>query len=133
METKFYGAFVLILRVDLHAIDATPARWRGDAGSSPLDRASAATSSPRSAPDTLVDFHTGANVSSLLNSISWAGTSNTSRLNVTKIAAMNVLMMSNINTVRSRPGLLDTVAKARGVKINEVASMHAKRNPAQNS
>jgi len=32
-----------------HAIDATPARWRGDAGSSPLDRA----------PDTLVDFHTG--------------------------------------------------------------------------
>jgi hypothetical protein len=22
-----------------HAIDATPARWRGDAGSSPLDRA----------------------------------------------------------------------------------------------
>ena len=23
-------------RVDLHAIDATPARWRGDAGSSPL-------------------------------------------------------------------------------------------------
>ena len=34
-------------RVDLHAIDATPARWRGDAGSSPLDGASAATSSPR--------------------------------------------------------------------------------------
>ena len=29
----------------VHAIDATPARWRGDAGSSP--------------PDTLVDFHTG--------------------------------------------------------------------------
>ena len=26
-------------RVVLHAIDATPARWRGDAGSSPLDRA----------------------------------------------------------------------------------------------
>jgi len=24
-------------RVDLHAIDATLARWRGDAGSSPLD------------------------------------------------------------------------------------------------
>ena len=24
---------VLNLRVDLHAIDATPARWRGDAGS----------------------------------------------------------------------------------------------------
>ena len=35
-----------------------PARRRGDVGSSPLDRASAATSSP-SAPDTLVDFHTG--------------------------------------------------------------------------
>ena len=37
MEIKFYGAFVLNRRVDLHAIDATPARWRGDAGSSPLD------------------------------------------------------------------------------------------------
>ena len=34
---------VLNRRVDLHAIDATPARWRGDAGSSPLDGASAAT------------------------------------------------------------------------------------------
>ena len=27
---QIYGAFVLNLRVDLHAIDATPARWRGD-------------------------------------------------------------------------------------------------------
>jgi hypothetical protein len=35
---QIYGTFV-----DLHAIDATPARWRGDVG----------------APDTLVDFHTG--------------------------------------------------------------------------
>ena len=34
-------------RVDLHAIDAPPARRRGDVGSSPLDGASAATSSPR--------------------------------------------------------------------------------------
>ena len=58
VEIKFYGAFVLILRVNLHAIDELPARWRGDAGSSPLDGASAATSSPRSAPDTLADFHT---------------------------------------------------------------------------
>ena len=33
--------------VVLHAIDATPARWRGYVGSSPLDGASAATSSPR--------------------------------------------------------------------------------------
>ena len=31
----------------LRAIDATPARWRGDAGSSPLDRASTATSSQK--------------------------------------------------------------------------------------
>ena len=46
-KSKFYGAFVLNRRVVLHAIDATPARWRGDAGSSPLDGASAATSSPR--------------------------------------------------------------------------------------
>jgi hypothetical protein len=27
---QIYGAFVLNRRVDLHAIDATPARWRGD-------------------------------------------------------------------------------------------------------
>ena len=37
VEIKIYGAFVLNQRVVLHAIDATPARWRGDAGSSPLD------------------------------------------------------------------------------------------------
>ena len=46
-KSKFYGAFVLNRRVDLHAIDATPARWRGDAGSSALDSASTDTSSPR--------------------------------------------------------------------------------------
>ena len=46
-KSKFFGAFVLILRVNLHAIDAPPARWRGDAGSSPLDGASTAASSPR--------------------------------------------------------------------------------------
>ena len=34
-------------RVDLHAIDATPARWRGEAGSSPLDRARTAAPSLR--------------------------------------------------------------------------------------
>ena len=44
VEIKIYGAFVLNHRVVLHAIDATPARRRGDAGPSPLDRASAATS-----------------------------------------------------------------------------------------
>ena len=44
---QIYGAFVLNRRVDLHAIDATPARWRGDVGSSPLDGASTAASSPR--------------------------------------------------------------------------------------
>ena len=37
-KSKFYDAFVLNRRVDLHAIDAPPARWRGGAGSSPLDR-----------------------------------------------------------------------------------------------
>ena len=47
VEIKFYGAFVLNHRVVLHAIDATPARWRGDAGSSPLDRARTAASLPR--------------------------------------------------------------------------------------
>ena len=38
-KSKVHGAFV-----DLHAIDATPARWRGGAGSSPLDGASTAPS-----------------------------------------------------------------------------------------
>ena len=46
-KSKFYGAFVLNRRVVLHAIDTTPARWRGDACSSPLDRARTAASSPR--------------------------------------------------------------------------------------
>ena len=46
-KSKFYGAFVLNHRVVLHAIDAMPARWRGDAGSSPLERARTAASSPR--------------------------------------------------------------------------------------
>ena len=46
-KSKFYGTFVLNLRVVLHAIDAPPARWRGDAGSSPLERARMAASSPR--------------------------------------------------------------------------------------
>ena len=35
------------LRVDLHAIDATPAGWRGGVGLSPLDGASTAALSPR--------------------------------------------------------------------------------------
>merc|ERR1712138_121767 len=46
-KSKFYGAFVLNHRVVLRAIDATPARWRDDAGSLPLDGASTAASSPR--------------------------------------------------------------------------------------
>ena len=46
-KSKFDGVFVLNHRVVLDAIDATPARWRSDASSSPLDRARAAASSPR--------------------------------------------------------------------------------------
>ena len=42
------------LRVDLHAIDATPARWRGGVGSSPLDGTRTAASSPR---NDLVENH----------------------------------------------------------------------------
>jgi len=42
-----YGAFVPNRRVVLHAIDATPGRRRGDAGSSPLDGASTVASSQR--------------------------------------------------------------------------------------
>ena len=39
-KSRFYDAFVLNRRVGLHAIDATPARWRGNGGgSSPPDRA----------------------------------------------------------------------------------------------
>ena len=56
-KSKFYDAFVLNRRVDLHAIDATPARLRCGAGSSQLDGASMTASSPKN--DTLVDFHTG--------------------------------------------------------------------------
>ena len=48
VETKIYGAFVLNHRVVLHAVDATPARCRSDAGSSPLDGASTAAPPPRS-------------------------------------------------------------------------------------
>ena len=44
-KSKLYGAFVLNRRVVLHAIDATPARWRGGAGSSPLDGAGTAVRS----------------------------------------------------------------------------------------
>ena len=40
-------AAVAASSVARHAIDAAPARWRGDAGSSPLDRARTAVSSPR--------------------------------------------------------------------------------------
>ena len=36
VEIKILRRVQLNYRVDLHAIDATPARWRGDAGSSPL-------------------------------------------------------------------------------------------------
>jgi hypothetical protein len=42
VEIKIREAFVLTRRVDIHAIDATPTRWRSDAGSSPLDGANAA-------------------------------------------------------------------------------------------
>ena len=38
VEIRIYGVFVLNHRVVLHAIDATPARWRDDAGSLPLGR-----------------------------------------------------------------------------------------------
>ena len=44
---QIYGAFVLNRRVDLHAIDATPARWRGDDASSALDGASTAACTRR--------------------------------------------------------------------------------------
>ena len=55
-KSKFDGVFVLNHRVVLDAIDATPARWRGDAGSSPLDGASTAASSPSTRFTS--DFHT---------------------------------------------------------------------------
>ena len=39
LKSKFYGAFALNHRIILHAIDVTPARWRDDVDSSPLDEA----------------------------------------------------------------------------------------------
>ena len=48
VEIKILRRVVLNRRVVLHAIDATPTRWRGDAGSSTLDRARTAAPSPRS-------------------------------------------------------------------------------------
>ena len=60
------AAAVAAASVARHAIDAAPARRRGDVNSSPLDRARTAASSPRNdleelsgAPDALVDFHIG--------------------------------------------------------------------------
>jgi DNA primase large subunit len=47
VENKFRGASPPMLNHNLHAIDATPARWRGHVGSSPLDGAGTATPSPR--------------------------------------------------------------------------------------
>ena len=46
-KSKFHGAFAQNRRVDLHAIDATPAGWRSGAGSSPPNGPSTAASSPR--------------------------------------------------------------------------------------
>ena len=55
------------LNHDLHAIDATPARWRAPGGLSPLDSVSTVAFSPwkdlvknSGAPDSLVDLRTGA-------------------------------------------------------------------------
>jgi hypothetical protein len=47
VEIKILRRVLLNRRVVLDAIDATPARWRGDAALSPLDRARTAASSPR--------------------------------------------------------------------------------------
>ncbi len=44
---QIYGAILPNSRIHLHAIDATPARWRGGVGSSPLDGARTAAPSPR--------------------------------------------------------------------------------------
>ena len=46
VEIKILRRVQAEYRVVLHAIDTTPARRRGDAGSSPLDRARTAASSP---------------------------------------------------------------------------------------
>ena len=46
-RAQFYVGDCVEIKFTLHAIDATPARWRGDVGSSPRDGASAATSSPK--------------------------------------------------------------------------------------
>ena len=53
-KSKCYGAFVRHRRVDLHAIDATPARWRGVVVSHRLIQPT------RRAPDSRFDLCTGA-------------------------------------------------------------------------
>ncbi len=47
VEIKYLRRILLNRRVDLHTIEATPARPRGDAGSPPLDRTRMAASSAR--------------------------------------------------------------------------------------
>ena len=66
VEIKIYGTFVLNQRVDLHAIDVTPARWwrcrfvttrRSQHGRVIAEKRLSEELS--GAPDALVDFHTG--------------------------------------------------------------------------
>ena len=66
-QNKYRGASRPRLDHDLHTIDATPARWRGGVGLTPLDWVITAASPQRNdlseelsgAPDSPFDFHTG--------------------------------------------------------------------------
>ena len=79
-------------------IDATPARWRGDVGSSPC------------APDTLVDFHTGGDTQKLVrelsrscslgSELSISGRSGRDRF---RAAARAVIAAKRLSTVDSDP------------------------------
>ena len=96
-KSKFYGVFVLNCRVNLHAIDVTPDRWRGDAGSSPLDRVRTAASS-----DALVD----STQTTTLSFCASAHSPTSFDRDQTLKASSAALALSRSDTVESRPTAL---------------------------
>ena len=81
-------------------VRSTPARWRGDAGCSLLDR--------ESAPDTLVDFHTGGTELPLLAGYA-PGTNATHHLAIQKKAKSNLAVAFG----RTSSALLDSARRPR--------------------
>ena len=97
-KSKFYGAFVLNRRVVLHAIDATAARWRADAGSSPFDRVRTATSSPRN--DLVKNCHP---IRWLISTQVWAGVAEVSADVLRRLPPGRLRLCANKISGDSRP------------------------------